>query len=182
LLLRDNPRRSIIFEVDQKESTMDTCPCGSNVAYDACCRPLIKGEQPATTAEQLMRSRYSAFVKKELEYIYTSLHPDSRADYNEKSSRDWAETATWHSFKIVETKGGKAEDREGKVEFIVTYSQNNVKTEHHELSTFKKEGDTWYFATGKNMPKQPVNVVPKIGRNDPCLCGSGKKSKKCCGK
>ena len=39
---------------------MDLCPCGSNIIYDTCCRPLIKGEQPAKTAEQLMRSRYSA--------------------------------------------------------------------------------------------------------------------------
>jgi SEC-C motif-containing protein len=162
---------------------MDPCPCGSNVAYDTCCRPLIKGEHPAKTAEQLMRSRYSAYVKKEMTHIYTSLHPDSRVDYDEKSSRAWAESAQWHAFEIVETKGGGAEDREGKVEFIATYSQNGVKTEHHELSSFKKEGDTWYFVSGRNMPpKQVVNAAPKIGRNDPCPCGSGKKSKKCCGK
>ncbi len=28
---------------------------------------------------------------------------------------------------------------------------------------------------------EPVTVIPKIGRNDPCPCGSGKKYKKCCG-
>ena len=162
---------------------MDLCPCGSNLPYETCCRPLIKCEKPAKTAEQLMRSRYSAFVKKELEYIYTSLHPDSRATYDRESTRSWAENAQWHTFEIVETKGGGAGDREGKVEFIATYSQNDVKTEHHELSSFKKEGDTWYFVTGRNLPpKQAVNAAPKIGRNDPCPCGSGKKFKKCCGK
>ncbi len=162
---------------------MDLCPCGSNVAYGACCRPLIEGRQPAKTAEQLMRSRYSAYVKKEMAHLYNTLHPDHRAGYDEKNSRAWAESAQWHTFEVVETKGGKAEDREGKVEFIVTYSQNGVKTEHHELSSFKKEGDTWYFTTGRNMPKQSVNAAtPKIGRNDPCSCGSGKKFKKCCGK
>ena len=161
---------------------MDLCPCGSKKAYDACCGPLIAGKQLAKTAEQLMRSRYSAFVKKEIPYLYTSLHPDHRAGYDEKNSRDWAESAQWHGFEIVETKGGTAEDREGKVEFIVTYSQDGVKAEHHELSTFKKQGDTWYFVSGKNMPKQPVSAAAKIGRNDPCSCGSGKKFKKCCGK
>ncbi|MBQ7930797.1 MAG: SEC-C domain-containing protein, partial [Clostridia bacterium] len=31
-------------------------------------------------------------------------------------------------------------------------------------------------------PKKPVvNKTPKVGRNDPCPCGSGKKYKKCCG-
>jgi len=162
---------------------MDLCPCGSAVAYETCCRPLIKGEQPASTAEQLMRSRYSAYVKKEMEYVYSSLHPEHRSDYDEKSSRDWAESAEWHTFEIVSTKGGGPEDREGTVEFIAAYSEKGVRTEHHELSTFKKEGDTWYFVTGKNMPvRQLKNAGPKIGRNDPCSCGSGKKYKKCCGK
>ncbi len=161
---------------------MDLCPCGSKIAYAECCRPLIKGERRAETAERLMRSRYSAYVKKELEYIYTSLHPHSRSNYDEKSSRAWAENAEWHSLEIVESKGGGPGDREGKVEFIAVYSQNGVKTEHHELSTFKKEGDTWYFADGRQMPKKPVSAAPKVGRNDPCPCGSGKKFKKCCGK
>jgi SEC-C motif-containing protein len=161
---------------------MDLCPCGSKAAYDTCCRPLIEGKQPAKTAEQLMRSRYSAYVKKEMAHLYNSLHPDHRTGYDEKSSRDWAESAQWQTFEIVETKGGKAEDHEGKVEFIATYSQNNVKTEHHELSSFKKEGDTWYFVSGKNMPTRPLNAAPKTGRNDPCPCGSGKKFKKCCAK
>lgn len=161
---------------------MDPCPCGSNVAYDTCCRPLIKGEQPAKTAEQLMRSRYSAYVKKEMAHIYTSLHPDSRTDYDEKSSRAWAESAEWHTFEIVETKGGGAEDREGKVEFIATYSQNGVKTEHHELSSFKKEGGTWYFVSGRNMPpKQFVNAAPKIGRNDPARAEAAKNSRNAAG-
>jgi len=161
---------------------MDLCPCGSQRAYEACCQPLIKGEQKATTAEQLMRSRYSAYVKKELEYILTSLHPEHRKDYDEASTRAWAERAEWHSFEILETKDGRPDDKEGKVEFRVTYSESGVKQEHHELSTFKKEGETWYFVTGKNMPMKPVVSAPKIGRNDPCSCGSGKKFKKCCGK
>ena len=31
-------------------------------------------------------------------------------------------------------------------------------------------------------PAQQVRKYAKIGRNDPCPCGSGKKYKKCCGK
>jgi len=161
---------------------MDTCPCGSNLSYDACCRPLITGERPAATAEQLMRSRYSAYVKKELGYILTSLHPDHRSDYDEKSTRVWAESAQWNAFEVVATKDGGAGDREGQVEFVVSYTEDGIKKEHHELSTFKKEGGTWYFATGKILtPRQVVRTLPKTGRNDPCTCGSGKKFKKCCG-
>jgi len=160
---------------------MDLCPCGSNAAYDACCLPLIKGKRPALTAEQLMRSRYSAYVKKELGYILTSLHPEHRKDYDEKSSRAWAESAEWHGITVLKTTDGNENDSEGQVEFAVSFTQSGLRQEHHELSTFKKENGNWYFATGKTMPKPVVRSAPKTGRNDPCSCGSGKKFKKCCG-
>ena len=161
---------------------MDICPCGSSIAYAECCLPVIKGERPALTAEQLMRSRYSAYVKKEIGYILTSLHPDYRADYDEKSTRDWAENAEWLTFNILEMKKGGHEDQEGQVEFAVTFTEQGIKREHRELSSFKKQDGTWYFTTGKTQsPKPVVRAMPKIGRNDPCECGSGKKFKKCCG-
>ena len=160
---------------------MDSCPCGSQVAYETCCRPLIKGEQPALTAEQLMRARYSAFVKKELEFIFISLHPGYRSDYDEQSTRAWAESAEWQGIKIVKTIAGGPEDGEGQVEFVASYVEKGNKQEHHELSAFKKEKGVWYFTSGKTMPKPVVRVAPKIGRNDPCSCGSGRKFKKCCG-
>jgi SEC-C motif-containing protein len=161
---------------------MDLCPCGSQASYASCCRPLITAEQPAATAEQLMRSRYSAYVKKEIGYILSSLHPDYRKDYDEKSTRSWAEGAAWHHFEVLDTKQGGPGDDEGQVEFVATYTEQGIKKEHREVSSFKKEGGSWYFTTGKTLPPKPVvRVVPKTGRNDPCACGSGKKSKKCCG-
>jgi SEC-C motif-containing protein len=128
-----------------------------------------------------MRSRYSAYVKKELGYLLASLHPEHRTDYDEQSSRAWAEGAEWHGIRILKTIGGGPEDSEGQVEFVVSYTEKGNKQEHHELSTFKKENGAWYFATGKTMPKPIVRVDPKTGRNDPCPCGSGRKFKKCCG-
>jgi SEC-C motif-containing protein len=162
---------------------MNKCPCGSDVAYDACCLPLIKGERAAMTAEQVMRARYSAYVKKEIEYIFTSLHPDHRSDYDEKSTRTWADSADWHKLEILETAGGGPEEREGQVEFIASYTENGIKKEHHEMATFKKEAESWYFVSGEPVPpKQVIRSTPKIGRNEPCVCGSGKKYKKCCGR
>ena len=161
---------------------MEHCPCGSSIAYADCCRPIIKAERPAATAEQLMRSRYSAYVKKELDHILNSLHPDHRSDYDEKSTRDWAEAAQWHNFEVLSVEKGGPGDREGKVEFAVTYTEQGEKKEHRELSTFTRKGDIWYFTTGKTLPPKPmVRTAPKTGRNDPCACGSGKKHKKCCG-
>lgn len=161
---------------------MEVCPCGSPAAYDSCCRPLIQGERQALTAEQLMRSRYSAYVKQEMPYIFASLHPDHRTDYDEKNTRAWAERAQWHGITIMNTVKGGAEDTEGQVEFTVSYTENGFRQEHHELSSFKKKDGTWYFTGGKTMPKPVSRATPKTGRNEACPCGSGKKFKKCCGR
>lgn len=46
----------------------------------------------------------------------------------------------------------------------------------------QKKADPSPSARGAGKPKQPVRKGKKIGRNDPCPCGSGKKYKHCCGK
>lgn len=160
----------------------EPCPCGSGAAYAACCLPVISGERPARTPEELMRSRYSAYAKKEIGHLLTSLHPDQRADYDEKSSREWAERASWEGLDILGATGGGPEDEEGEVEFVARYTEQGDAREHHEIATFRKHDGAWYFETGKAPPqKQYVRASPKVGRNDPCPCGSGKKHKKCCG-
>ena len=157
------------------------CPCGSAASYEDCCEPLIKGSTHAVTAEQLMRSRYSAYAMKEIAYLKASLHPDHRSDFNEDTTRAWADRAEWHSLEILRTAGGGNDESNGEVEFIATYTDNGIKKEHHELASFKKEAGSWYLVDGKVLPpRQVVRAAPKIGRNDPCPCGSGKKHKKCC--
>jgi SEC-C motif-containing protein len=161
---------------------MENCPCGSTLAYAECCGPVIAGVRRAGTAEQLMRSRYSAYVRKELAWLRESLHPDHRADYDEANSRAWAERAEWHGFEILSTAKGGPDDEAGMVEFVVVYTENGVRQEHHERSTFRKTGGAWYFAEGTRLPPRPVKrSEPKAGRNDPCPCGSGRKFKRCCG-
>lgn len=161
--------------------TNNLCPCGSNLTYSECCEPIIKGTRVAKTAEELMRSRYSAYAKREVDYLYTSLHPKARENYDAKSTRDWANSTEWQNLEIVTTEKGTAKDEEGTVEFIASYKENGTDKKHHEVSLFKKENGVWYFVDGR-LPavKQVIREAPKVGRNDPCLCGSGKKFKKCC--
>ena len=160
---------------------METCPCGSELDFEACCLPLLKGERQAVTAEQLMRSRYSAYVRGEVGYLFTSLHPDHRADFDEKATRAWAENADWHKLEILGTSGGGPEDTEGTVEFAASYTEKGIRRDHHEVSAFRKQAGTWYFVSGEAVPaKQVIRTAPKTGRNDPCPCGSGRKFKKCC--
>ncbi len=57
------------------------------------------------------------------------------------------------------------------------------RSAHHEIAHFIKDDSKWYFHDAKYPEiKQVVRDTPKVGRNQPCACGSGKKFKKCCGK
>jgi len=161
---------------------MSGCPCGSDKPYSECCESIIKGEQPAQSPEAVMRARYSAYAQNETDYLLNSLHPDKRDDHNPEETRRWAESAEWHGLEIVNTEGGGPEDTEGDVEFRATFTHKGERQTHHELAHFQKEDDTWYYLEGEPVkPETYVREGPKIGRNDPCPCGSGKKYKKCCG-
>ena len=161
---------------------MEICQCGSGRAYEDCCEKVIKGETPAVTAEQLMRSRYTAYVKVETDYLFETTHPDHRQGYDHQGTRIWAENSQWDGLEILGTKGGGAEEVEGEVEFIARYREKGLSRQHHELAHFRKDDGKWYFTEGSTVSQKPVvRTEPKTGRNDPCPCGSGKKFKKCCG-
>jgi SEC-C motif-containing protein len=85
--------------------------------------------------------------------------------------------------EICSTEQGGVDDNDGLVEFIASYRENGVVRSHHEISRFKREAGRWYYVDG-DAPKVETYVKeqPKVGRNDPCPCGSGKKYKKCCGR
>ena len=55
-----------------------SCPCGLDATYDDCCGRLHQGRTSANTAEQLMRSRYSAFVVGDVPYLLRSWHSSAR--------------------------------------------------------------------------------------------------------
>lgn len=164
-------------------TTAAQCPCGSARPYDSCCGPAISGAEPAGTAEALMRSRYTAYVKAEIPYLRETLAPEARGDFDEAAARKWAVESTWLGLEILSTQGGAAADREGTVTFAARYAQGGTTHEHRELASFKKDaGGRWHFVDAKPPKNEPVvREAPKVGRNDPCPCGSGKKHKKCCG-
>jgi SEC-C motif-containing protein len=158
---------------------MSLCPCGSEQDYSACCGPIIQDVSLAETAEQLMRARYSAHVKLEIDFISATTHPDQRDDYDEKTAREWAEESDWLGLEIINATGGRGDDK-GVVEFIARYRIKNANHSHHERASFERLNGLWYFADGEMVKNAPITVA-KVGRNEPCPCGSGKKFKKCCG-
>ena len=162
---------------------MTECPCCSGREYTECCGPILEGEAEASTAEALMRSRYSAFVVGNIDHLKTSLHPSERDGFDEDSARSWSEGADWNGLEIRDVKRGGEGDDEGVVEFVASYEQDGAQEVHHEIATFRWVEGKWCFVDGKMVGKEPfVRSTPKVGRNDPCPCGSGKKHKKCCGR
>ncbi len=158
------------------------CPCGSGLAYNACCEPVIKGKRTAVTAEALMRSRYSAYATGEIGHLGASLRASDRESFDPKSAKEWAESAEWKSLEIVSTERGGADDNDGFVEFKARYTAGDQEQEHHERARFARENGRWVFVEGRVIGRDPYRRdEPKVGRNDPCACGSGKKYKKCCG-
>ncbi len=180
-------------------SEFQFCHCGSQREYSSCCEPYILGKKNPPTAEALMRSRYSAYVVAATDYLIKTTHSSTRSDFSVKEIENWAKTSKWQNLELISRMWGGIENHKGEVEFKAYYLDKSGKEIiHHELSYFAKENDNqWYYINGiinpttknidaslKKLEAQNAlkNSTKKVGRNDPCLCGSGKKHKKCCGK
>ena len=161
---------------------MSECPCGSGRAYAECCGPYIDdGAEPAT-AEALMRARYTAHTRADLDYIARTHDPASREDIDREATRRWAERADWLGLEILRTEAGGPGDDDGTVEFVAHYRERGERRRHHEVATFRREQGQWLFVDAHAPEPETVRrATPRVGRNDPCPCGSGKKYKKCCG-
>ncbi|OQW53481.1 MAG: hypothetical protein A4S09_07735 [Proteobacteria bacterium SG_bin7] len=159
------------------------CACGSEKNLSVCCGPYIERKSKPETAEKLMRSRYTAYTLADIKYIKHTLAPESQDDFDVANALEWAKKSDWKGLKIVSTEKGTAADSEGVVEFIATYGQEGKYFNHHEISYFRKDtSGQWLFVDGQPPEKKTIRrESPKVGRNDPCPCGSGKKYKKCCG-
>ena len=115
------------------------CYCNSNTEFDRCCKPRIIGTSQAETAEQLMRSRYSAYVQADIGYLLNSHHKSTRPTKERKNILKWAKSVKWIGLEIISTEKGKATDTEGYVEFKAFFEENGKMECIHEKSYFVKE-------------------------------------------
>ncbi|HYC56751.1 MAG TPA: YchJ family protein [Candidatus Binatia bacterium] len=161
---------------------MSKCPCGSDVDFAQCCEPFLTGARQPETAEQTMRSRYTAYTRADVPYLMSTLHPENKREGDEETARQWATESQWQSLEIVATQAGGKDDEEGLVEFIARYRDRKGEMHsHHECSQFVRVDGKWLFRDGAAPEQAPMRRdSPKVGRNDPCPCGSGRKFKKCC--
>jgi SEC-C motif-containing protein len=130
-----------------------------------------------------MRSRYSAYAEHAVDYIIeTCVREEGRQPIDVKQTRDWSEQSQWLGLKILSVTGGGPEDDEGIVEFEAAYERNGLRDIHHERAQFKRTDGQWLYKDGEVSPHTVVRSGPRIGRNEPCPCGSGKKYKHCHGR
>ena len=188
---------------------MTVCPCGSGRSFETCCEPYIKGETQPETAEALMRARYSAYALGNVEYLGRTFAPSSGAEAHVKAAQEWTGRAKFKKLKVLKTTKGGPDDKLAAVEFLATYEEDGQLWEHHEVSEFARDAQgRWRFIAGdghrhaageghahhhghhhghehshahSHAGHTLRRASPKVGRNDPCPCGSGKKFKKCCG-
>jgi SEC-C motif-containing protein len=123
-----------------------------------------------------MRSRYTAYVLQDYPHVLKTCHESTRPAADEF---DDGQSVDWCALEILDTEAGGQDDDEGIVEFVASYKSQGTVLGLHEIAKFIKEDGQWFYVDG-DIVKPPQARSEKIGRNDPCPCGSGKKYKKCC--
>lgn len=151
------------------------CYCGSNQSYANCCKPFHDGKMHADTPEKLMRSRYSAYVVGNIDYIAETNDVSGGDNFDREAAEAWSKQSEWLGLEVVAAHGDE-------VEFKARFKTNGKEVVHHEVSLFRfdEKQKRWFYLDGKDI-REPLKAENKVGRNDPCTCGSGKKYKKCCG-
>ena len=157
-------------------NTLKLCLCGSGIVYQQCCGLFHAGEKIPATAVALMRSRYTAYVLRNVAYLQgtwdASLRPKT-IDFSR-------ENITWLRLEITEIKKGEAKDSKGVVAFKAFYSQDDEEHVMNEISRFTKVNGRWFYLDGVIKAMGKVDLQTNLGKNAPCACGSGKKFKRCC--
>ncbi|WP_141013726.1 YchJ family protein [Nocardioides sambongensis] len=129
-----------------------TCPCGSGATYRDCCEAFHAHRATPATAEQLMRSRYSAFAVGDHAYLLDTWHPATRPD-----RIDHDPTTTWTGLEVIATEAGGADDDKGVVEFVAHHRTDlgaggAVLGRLHETSRFTRRAGRWVYLRGRMHP------------------------------
>ena len=150
------------------------CPCGAG-QYAECCQPLHLKQQFAATAEQLMRSRYSAFALQQIDYILETTALGQQPYLDRAAIADWSQSNQWLKLEVIQHQP-KLDKTHALVEFKAHYCDQHqdgaAPQIHHEISHFVLHQQRWYFLD----PTLDMQITMK----QPCVCGSGKKFKQCC--
>lgn len=130
--------------------SIQPCPCGSSYSFSKCCELFLSYKEIPKTAEQLMRSRYCAFVTENEAYLLKTWQLNKRP-----KNVDFDHKTKWLGLKIIQCKAGLTSDTHGWVQFVARYKITGKAERIEELSYFVKEGEQWLYvmAEGKSWDK-----------------------------
>ena len=131
----------------------DLCPCCSSKNYGDCCNLFLGSSTSAPTAEQLMRSRYTAFALEKALYLVETHHPQAREPDELKALKKSFKGMVWMGLEIVATQAGAETDSEGEVEFIAHFKSFGKVGRLHERSRFRQENGQWFYVDGVILSK-----------------------------
>lgn len=126
----------------------EECPCGSTLPFEGCCGSIITEKRKAQTAEELMRSRYTAFTLGDVEYLMKSWHPQTRNLSEKREIQNWAKSVRWIKLEIINTAGGQQGDMAGTVTFIAYYREKGKLKTIKEKSSFTIVDGYWVYVSG----------------------------------
>ncbi len=148
-----------------------SCYCGSGKEKELCCLRFFEGSALPCTPEELMRSRYSAYVLGDGDYLVKTTLKENRYEDDVKLISQHAKNTQWLKLDVLKSSENV---NSGFVEFKAYFKENNKIYVHHEKSDFLKIDEVWFYDKGELLEAS-------VGRNEVCPCGSGKKFKRCCG-
>ena len=121
------------------------CSCGRDSSYSTCCGIVHLDLSKAITAEDLMRSRYTAFTQGNGDFLMESQHSSTRVTSDKDAIVAWANAVKWVKLDVLNTSKGKNDDAKGMVEFKAFYIENGKEKCIHEHSEFVREDDKWVY-------------------------------------
>ena len=122
------------------------CPCGTGLTYADCCGRFHDGTATAGTAEQLMRSRYSAFAVGDPAYLLATWHPTTRPARLELDA-----DVRWTGLEVLATTGGSLLAVEGTVAFRAHWVAGGTRGAQEEDSRFARDGGRWVYLDGRPL-------------------------------
>ena len=140
--------------MSKKSIASVACPCGGPFLA-TCCGPFIEGAAIPPTAETLMRSRYTAYVRRDEPYLMATWHASTRPTEPIMSNEEklqWLGLEVKSALRLRQRKAEEADPTRDTVEFVARFKTNGRARRLHEISNFVREpaegGPRWFYVDG----------------------------------
>jgi SEC-C motif domain protein len=127
-----------------------------------------------------MRARYTAYTEGRGDFLTATLVEERRSSFDGDQAGRFGAQTVWLGLEIFERSAGGPEDERGFVSFEARLIYDGCEDRLRERSAFRRVDGRWMYVDGERL--EVGRVAHKVGRNDSCPCGSGRKYKKCCGR